>query len=422
MNATGHTFAPVMSERKVSLIGALFVAIGPVTLALYTPAMTQIIDALNTTQAMVNLTLTIYFGGFATAQLVAGPISDALGRKPVTFVFMGIFLLATLVALVAPTIEVLIAARFVQGIGASAGIAISRAIVRDLYRGDTSARIMNLIGIILAVGPAFAPTLGGAMLQLFGWRSIFFFMALMGVAVVLVTAFSLKETVVADRSRFNVASLISSYGQLLTNAHFMATTLTLAGAIGAVYTMMTFLPFILMGQVGLSPTEYGLGMLLQTGCFFLGSLVVRHLIGRYSAYSLVLPGLAFIFLGSIASMALFFMEPSYLRVILPIGIYSAGIAFVMPAMTTAALAPFPRIAGAAASLMGFVQMGTGLVMGTIGGFFANPTFAMATLVPVLGLLSCVSYIVYRRHPHLAEPEPRKDVIASLPVGRTQMPD
>ena len=134
--------APVMTERRVALIGGLMVAIGPISMALYTPAMTEIMRAFGTTEAAVKMTLTLYFGGFACAQLIAGPLSDALGRRPVTFAFMGVYCLASLAALAAPSVEALMVARFLQGIGASAGVAISRAIVRDLFTGERSSRIM----------------------------------------------------------------------------------------------------------------------------------------------------------------------------------------------------------------------------------------------------------------------------------------
>ena len=205
----------VMSERRVGLIGGLLTAIGPVSMALYTPAMPEIVAAFGTTEVLVKLSLTLYFGGFACAQLVAGPLSDALGRRPVTFAFMAVYAAASLAALAATSIEALIVARFVQGVGASAGIAISRAIVRDLYEGHRSARIMSLIGIILAVGPAAAPTIGGLVLVAAGWRAIFAVMAALGLVVVLVTATGLRETVVPDRRRLRPRALAGAYRTVL---------------------------------------------------------------------------------------------------------------------------------------------------------------------------------------------------------------
>jgi len=404
MHQTG-TAQPIMSERRVSLIGALLVAIGPVSMAIYTPAMTEIVRAFQADEATVKMTLTLYFGGFACAQLIAGPLSDALGRRPVTVGFMAIYCLASLVALAAPSIEVLLAARFAQGIGASVGVAIARAIVRDLYRGDQSSRILNLIGIILAIGPALAPTIGGLMLVGFGWRSIFVLMAAMGIAVIAVAILSLRETVVADRSRLDPRALAQVYLRVLGHRHFVFPALVMAGALGALYAQATFLPFILMDQVGLSPAQFGLSMLMQSGSFFAGSLLVRALMARRGADRLVAPGLGFIVTGSLGMLALALTAPTFLGVMVPVGIYAVGIAFVMPAMSTAALAPFGRDAGGASAMQGFLQMGAGLFVGSLGALMGDAALAMALLIPALGALACLSYLAYRRLPPLRDDMP-----------------
>jgi DHA1 family bicyclomycin/chloramphenicol resistance-like MFS transporter len=411
---------PVMSEARVGLIGALLTAIGPVSMALYTPAMTETVHAFGTTEALVKLTLTLYFGGFACAQLVAGPLSDALGRRPVTFAFMGIYCAGSLAALWAPNVGALMAARFVQGVGASAGVAISRAVVRDIFQGQQSSRIMNLIGIILAVGPAAAPTIGGLVLMAAGWRAIFVVMACLGLTVVAVTSVWLRETIVPDPSRLKPRVLAAAYGEILASRHFLVTAGIVAGAVGALYAQATFLSFILMERVGLTPAEFGVGMLFQSGSYLVGSLVVRSLMRRTSAYRLVGPGLVFIGIGSAGVALLLVWEPSFLRVMAPVAFFAFGIAFVNPGMTTAALAPFPRIAGAASSMMGFIQMGSGLAVGSLGALLGNPVLAMGALIPAMGVVACLLYRIYRRHPHLAEPEP-VPTIAGLPVGRTMMP-
>ncbi len=113
-------------------------------------------------------------------------------------------------------------------------------------------------------------------------------------------------------------------------------------------------------------------------------------------------------------------EPSFLRVMAPVAVYTFGIAFVMPAMTTAALAPFPHIAGAASSLMGFMQMGAGLLVGSLAALFSDPVVALALLIPLMGALACLSYLFYRLHPHLAEPEPRQGAISGPPAGRSMI--
>jgi DHA1 family bicyclomycin/chloramphenicol resistance-like MFS transporter len=180
----------------------------------------------------------------------------------------------------------------------------------------------------------------------------------------------------------------------------------MGGALGAIYAQATFLPFILMSEVGLSPTQFGVSMLAQSGSFFAASLLCRVLMKKYGADALVGPGLLFVAVGSIGSSTLLFWPPSFLHVMVPVGIYSFGIAFVMPAMSTAALAPFGRAAGAAASMLGFIQMGAGLLMGSLGALMGNAVVAMGTLIPFMGFTACLSFAVYRKlGPAIPEPLP-----------------
>lgn len=409
------TATPLMTERRVSIIGALLVAIGPVSMALYTPAMTELVQAFGSTESVIKLTLTLYFGGFACAQLIAGPLSDALGRRPVTMAFLGLYCAASVLAMLAPTVEVLILARFAQGVGASVGVAISRALVRDLFTDERSSRIMNLIGIILALGPALAPTLGGLMLLVFGWRSLFVLMTLIGFGAIAVIYFYLKETVVRDPSRLNLPQLGRSYRMLLGNRQFLTAACVIGGALGAIYAQATFLPFILIDTVGLSPQQFGLAMLAQSGSFFSASLVVRALMSRFSATRLVPAGLVLIAIGSVGTSTLLIWPPSFLHVMIPVAIYACGIAFVMPAMSTAALAPFKREAGAAAAMLGFIQMGSGLLVGTLGALLGDAVMAMGLLIPMMGAGACLAYFLYRRTDIVTPPPPTDTKAAAGPL-------
>jgi DHA1 family bicyclomycin/chloramphenicol resistance-like MFS transporter len=369
--------------------------------------MPEIVHAFGTTESAVKLTLSLYFAGFAFAQLACGPLSDGFGRKPVITAFMGIYLAASIAAILAPTIHLLIAARFLQGVGAAAGIAISRAIVRDLFAGERSARIMNLIGVILAIGPAVSPTLGGITMELFGWHAIFVFMLAMAVAIILTVKFALVETVKRDLSRIRPKALLGSYASLLCSPHFLTAALVVAGSAGAIYTQATVLPFILIDRVGLSPTQFGMGMLMQTGGYLIGSLLARQLMRGFGAFRLVPAGLVFVAVGAaFMAVGLRLHAPSYLLVMGPVGFYTFGIAFVLPAMQTAALAPFPRIAGAAAAMAGFMQMGAGLLGGTVAAvFFDDPVEALATIIPAMGLIAILAWIAWRLLPDREPPLP-----------------
>ncbi|MCF3640037.1 multidrug effflux MFS transporter [Rhizobium sp. TRM95111] len=385
-----------MSERRTSIIGAFLVALGPVSMALYTPAMPELVHAFSSSESAIKLTLSLYFAGFALSQLVSGTLSDVLGRRPTTMLFMAIYLTGSLMAAFAPSVSVLLAGRLVQGIGASVGMTVARALVRDQFTGTTAARIMNMIGMMLAIGPALSPTLGGIALGLFGWQSIFLLMVGFALIACAAVAVFMAETTVPDRRKGHIGPIFAAYASLLTNGRFLSSTLVMAGAVGALYGQATILPFVLIGKVGLTPTEFGVGMLMQSGFFFAGTVAVRLLMRVMTPAGIVLPGLCFIGVASVLiALASHILDPTFLSVMAPVGLYAFGIAFVMPYMMTAAMEPFPHIAGSASALMGFIQMGAGFVAGIAAAAIGLPLFAFGTVIPAMGLIAILSYVWYR---------------------------
>lgn len=386
-----------MTERRTSIIGAFLVALGPVSMALYTPAMPELVRAFSSSEAAIKMTLSLYFAGFAFAQLVSGTLSDVIGRRRTTLIFMAIYLIGSLMAAFAPSISVLLAGRLVQGIGASVGMTVARAIVRDQFTGLQAARIMNMIGMMLALGPAVSPTLGGLALGLFGWQSIFLLMVGFAAMACLTVQFFMAETATPDPAKGHLKPILAAYRLLVSDSRFISSTLVIAGAVGALYAWATMLPFVLINEVGLTPTEFGVGMLIQSGLFFSGTVVVRLLMRRFTPQALVPAGLVFIGAASLAlAYTMHALPPSFLSVMLPIGVYAFGIAFVMPYMMTAAMAPFPEIAGTASAMMGFVQMGSGLLGGAIAAAVGAPVLALGTIIPGFGLACILSYVWYRR--------------------------
>lgn len=390
-----HAQFPMMSERRTSVIAALLIALGPLSMSFYTPAMPELAVAFSTPEAAIKLTISVYFGGFALAQLVAGPIADAYGRRMATLIFMTIYMVGSLTCAFADSVEFLIIGRLVQGIGAAVGQTVARAIVRDQFAGQEAARIMNMAGIILAIAPALAPALGGVMLITLGWRSIFFGMLAIAIVALSIVLTFMSETTVPDKTRARPMALLKAYGTIIINPTFLAATIVVASAVGALYTLATILPFVLIDEVGLTPAQFGLGMLGQSGMFLLGSLAYRLAMRWFTSETLIWPGLGFIATGSIAALLSgLFLTPSYLSVIFPVGIYAFGIAFVMPYLMIAALQPFPHTAGSASSMMGFLQMGTGLLGGFLAALFTDPHLAMIVILPSMGIICVLTYILY----------------------------
>ncbi|WP_235890835.1 multidrug effflux MFS transporter [Martelella alba] len=382
-----------MSEAQTSLIGALLTMLGPVSLALYTPAMPALTEAFGTTDAAIKMSLSLFFGGFAFAMLISGPLSDALGRRRAVIIFMAIYLIGALACALAPSVEYLLIGRLIQGIGASVGLTVGRAIVRDQFVGETAARIMNMIGIMLAVGPAIAPTIGGLILLVSGWYAIFFAMVAFGAVLLALVLLLMVETTVPDPKKAEPKALVDAYRTILADQRFLASSMVIAASVGTLYALSSILPFVLIKVAGLTPTQYGIGMLMQTGLYFSGSVVFRIVLRWFSSKSLVLAGLVFIGCGATAmAISTEVLPISYLSVMLPVGLFAFGIAFVLPYMTNAALLPFPDIAGSASAMMGFMQMGSGLLTGALAAALGSPVLALKIVVPVMGALAILSYL------------------------------
>lgn len=383
-----------MSEMRTAVIGALVVMLGPISMSLYTPALPAMVHAFDTTPAAIKLTLTVYFIGFAFAQLVCGPLSDAYGRRPVGIGFFAIYLIGSIIAAVAPSLTGLLIGRILQGVGAAAGISVSRAMVRDQYSGQQAARIMNLIGVMLAIGPAISPTLGGVILATVGWQAIFLVMVAYGcVAIWLIACIAPETNRNRDSALARPSAVIASYRILLANKAFVMTSVLIAMSPGGLYTLAAILPFVMIEKVGLTPTEFGLGMLAQTGSFLTGAVLAGFLLRRIDATRLVPAGLALVALAGLGfCIGLRIWPPSFISVMAPTALWAFGNAFIMPGATTAALAPFPRIAGSASAVTGFMQIGGGLA-GTAAAalLFTEPYTSLRVIMPVMSVIAIASY-------------------------------
>lgn len=383
-----------MSEMRTAVIGALVVMLGPISMSLYTPALPAMVHAFDTTPAAIKLTLTVYFIGFAFAQLVCGPLSDAYGRRPVGIGFFAIYLVGSIIAAVAPSLTWLLVGRILQGVGAAAGISMSRAMVRDQYSGQQAARIMNLIGVMLAIGPAISPTLGGVILATVGWQAIFLVMVAYGcVAIWLIACIAPETNRNRDSALARPRAVLASYRTLFANKAFVVTSLLIAMSPGGLYTLAAILPFVMIEKVGLTPTEFGIGMLAQTGSFITGAVLAGVLLRRMDAIRLVPIGLALVAISGLGfCIGLRIWPPSFITVMAPTAIWAFGNAFIMPGATTAALAPFPRIAGSASAVTGFMQIGGGLA-GTAAAalLFHEPYNSLRVIMPVMSVIAIVSY-------------------------------
>jgi len=266
-----------------------------------------------------------------------------------------------------------------------------------LYTGDPSIRIMNMIGVLLATGPALSPTLGGIALDLLGWQAIFVFMVIYGVALVGVLVILTTETLAhPDPSRLRPRELARNYGRLFVGPAFLGPSIVFGCTAGGLYTMATLLPFIMIDVVGLTPTQFGFSMIMQSGAYLIGAIIMRNLLRRIEAHRLVPLGLLLIAgSGLMLAVGLRIAEPSFFSVMGPIAIFAFGIAFISPSLQTAALASYADIAGSAAALMGFFQMGGGFLGSAVSAWIGRPVFALATIIPTMILIAILAYYASR---------------------------
>jgi DHA1 family bicyclomycin/chloramphenicol resistance-like MFS transporter len=381
----------------MTIVGALLIAVGPVSMSLYSPAMTLLVTALHTTTEAVRATITVYLFGFASAQLICGPLSDRFGRRPILIACLILYVIGSGASAAAGSVSALIVGRLIQGIGACGGVALSRVMVVDRFGGNGAARIISLMSLILSIAPAAAPILGGTLITMTSWRILFVLMAVYG-AVLLALVWWFPETNSRrDPRATKLRSLAVNYTMLLTSRAFMGQVVLTSLAIGGFYASQTLAPFVLMGRLGLASPVFGMLTGLLMVFYLVGSLATNRLLAVVTMSRLVLAGALMILVAAVSlGLALRFAGLGVVEIIAPMCLWMLGFSFIMPGVTTTALALFPRNAGSASALMGALQMGMGFVGATLCSLFADTVQAFATVPPVMGVLAVAAYIAANR--------------------------
>lgn len=353
-------------------------AIGPVTLNIVVPALPGIITRLDTNAAAVQLTLSLFLLSLACAQLVLGPLSDRFGRRPVALAGLALAVTASLGAIAASSIGALIAARIFQAAGASTGIVIGRAIIRDLYDRDRAAGMIGLVTTAMVIAPMVSPLIGGILDTAFGWEAIFIFITLMCGAVLAWAALTLPETH-HTRVSSSPAALLREWRALLVSARFHA--YVLAGALGSApfFVFIGGAPHVIITLMGRSSAEYGVWFALSSFGYMAGNFTVSRLAHRVGLDAMIMAGIALGLAGAALMAVLFtvFPQGGPVTVFLPQFIISYGNGLLLPNAVAGAVSIRPEAAGAAAGLTGFAQMATGAAATqTISALFAGSTDAM----------------------------------------------
>ena len=378
----------VMPSAALAVLVVALTSLGPLSTDFYLPALPAIARALQTDSAGVQLTLSVYLLGFGAGQLLVGPLSDRFGRRPVMLWGMLVFLLSTFVCVFAESLAVLVGARLLQALGACAGPVLGRAVVRDLYGPAESARMLSHVSTATALAPLLAPLLGGWLTAAWGWRATFVALAVYAVLLMLAVAMLLRETNRhPDADAMRPARMLANYRRLLADPAYRGALLIGCGVFAALFAFISGSPFVFIEHFGMSPQRMGLAFGLNVTGFMIGSTLSARHSRRLGPARLIRHGVWIGAASGVLLAALAVAGPQHpAAVMLPMWGVTASIGLILPNATALGLAGYPKMAGAAASLMGFVQMGLGAGAGMLVGHGVQHGTAALGLTVAAGML------------------------------------
>jgi DHA1 family bicyclomycin/chloramphenicol resistance-like MFS transporter len=358
---------------RTALVLGLLSAIGPFAIDMYLPALPSIGGSLGASPGAVQASLMAFFISLGLGQIIYGPASDMLGRKPPLYFGLLLFAVGSVGCALAPDINTLVMWRLVQGLGACAGMVVPRAVVRDLHTGPEAARLMALLTLVFSVSPILAPLFGSFLIEWSGWRAVFWAVTVAAALALVLLATSLEETRNANqRAGSTVRSALAGYGLLLRDGHFIGLVLIGAFGISSFFAYLANSSFVLIDHYGLTPREYSYAFAANAASFIGMSQFTGLLVKRFGMVPLVR--------GSVVGYAAFMLLALLLNLtgldgMWPmLGLLFVGFGFlglVLPASSVLALDAHGEIAGTASALMGTLQFMTGAAVMAVVGHFVD---------------------------------------------------
>ncbi|MDO5669359.1 MAG: multidrug effflux MFS transporter [Corynebacterium sp.] len=363
---------------------ALLSASAPFAIDMYLPALPQITADLATTQPMVQLTLSSFLAGLAVGQLLIGPLSDALGRHRLMLIGTVIALAAAVFAAVAPSIEMLILARLIQGLGSGAAIVLSRAVIPDLAVGPAAARAFALLMTIQGVAPILAPVLGGLLTEPLGWRGLFWVLAGLAALQVVVVLTVIRESRPPEkRSPATVRGILGNYAYVLASPGYRGYLFTFAAAFSAMFCYISASPFLMQEQLGMSVRGYATMFAVNGVGIIAGSLLNGRLIGKIPTEKLLLAALTIQLVSTLLLLGVVAWQPSKWLIMGLLFVAIANISIVMGNTTALGTGLVRERAGSASALMGAAQFGIAGLVSPLMGLGSDAGVTMA-----LGMAAC----------------------------------
>jgi MFS transporter, DHA1 family, multidrug resistance protein len=383
----------------LTLLLSLLTALGPLSMDMYLPSLPAIGEALHAPTAQVQLTISSYLIGFATGQMIYGPISDRYGRRPVILAALALNCVAAVVCAMTQSIGALTAARFVQALGGAGCIVLARAAVRDLYSGVRAGRELSLMGSITAFAPVLAPVIGGALQMAFGWRASFVFLMIFALFAAAAAAQFLPETL-RQRSTgpFSLGAMAALYRSVLANRGFLAHVVILTTTFVGLFAWISGAPIVMQGaHYGLSPVAFGVIFASGAAGYMLGAYAASRVVMRFGLDRTIGIGSVVMAFGGLTMAAAVALGLSHVGWLVgPMTIYLAGMGLALPQTQAAALTPFPDRAGTASSLLGFAQQSSAAITAAaIGLYLGDSAWPVAATVATMGCLSLLIWATTR---------------------------
>jgi DHA1 family bicyclomycin/chloramphenicol resistance-like MFS transporter len=372
--------------RMIAILGAM-VALGPLTIDMYLPALPKIADDLSVSSSVAQLTLTGTLAGLALGQLIVGPLSDSLGRRRPLMAGIVLHMLASLLCLFAPNIEVLGVARGLQGMGAAAAMVVAIAVVGDLYAESVAATVMSRLMLVLGVAPVVAPSLGAAVLLKASWHWVFAVLVLLAGGLLVLAALALPETLpAAHRRPLKVRGIAATYVEVMRDVRFVILVLVAALGMSGLFAYIAGASFVLQGHYGLDQQAFalvfGAGAVALIGATQFNVVLLR----RFAPQTIVVWALVAASLAGVVFVGLAYGHIGGLAgFVVPVWAILAAMGLVIPNAPAVALSRHPDAAGTAAALLGAAQFGLGAAVAPLVGVLGNNEIALA-LVMTAGMV------------------------------------
>lgn len=403
MTTTADRTSP---SRMLPALLLLLTVFGSISMDLYLPALPALTAELDAATSVAQLTITACLIGLAAGQLIAGPVSDRYGRRGILLAGIAAYIATSVLCAISPTVELLIAARFVQGLAGGAGIVIAQAAGRDVFSGRELIRFYARLTVVGGFAAVIGPLLGGFLNTVVDWRGLFLFLALIGVGILALALMRFGETLPhADRTDGGLARTLRDYRVLLGDRVFVGAILNQGFLYAALFAYLSGATFVLQDIYGLSPVEYALAF----GANSAGFMVFGHLAGRSAERgrmrSTLAVGIAIAGLGAAGLLAAGLTAMPLWVVLGALFALAAGVSISSPPATTLALIDYPQIAGTASSLLGMIRFGFGGIaaplVGVAGALSILPLGVVTITATVLAAASALLISSARRP--VAEP-------------------